>query len=90
MNLILNDILVKDRTQGKASWLPNLENNLPDCINPELFSISLIYHLSLLYGYDNDGFYLQSRSMRVFIIFTYLHDKYFCKDIFSLLIKKNL
>ncbi|XP_043474055.1 protein MMS22-like [Leptopilina heterotoma] len=65
VNLILNDLLLKNRAQEKASWLKNLESNLPDCINTELFSIWLIYHMTLLYGYDNDGFYLQSRSIRV-------------------------
>lgn len=31
--------------------------DLPECKNPELFCLWLIYHLTLLYGYSKDGKY---------------------------------
>ena len=68
VNLILNDILLTNKREEKVSWQSNVENNLPDCKNPELFSIWLIYHMTLLYGYSNDGFYLNCRSTRVILI----------------------
>lgn len=44
--------------------------NLPHCKNPELFCIWLMYHLTLLYGYSENGGYHHSPSSRV-SIFTF-------------------
>ncbi|XP_058805001.1 protein MMS22-like [Phymastichus coffea] len=38
--------------------------NFSDCKNPELFCIWLTYHLTLLYGYDTNGNYLNRPSNR--------------------------
>ncbi|XP_033225230.1 protein MMS22-like [Belonocnema kinseyi] len=65
VNLILNDVLLKNRTEGKAAWHANVGNNLPDCKNPQLFSTWLIFHMTLLYGYNTDGVYLQAGSSRI-------------------------
>lgn len=40
--------------------------------NSELFCLWIVHHLSLLYGYNNDGVYLGARCSRV-IIFLFLH-----------------
>ncbi|TGZ50279.1 Uncharacterized protein DBV15_02129 [Temnothorax longispinosus] len=57
---------VLSRNQSQAIfWHKSVDSSLPDCKNPELFCIWIIYHLSLLYGYSNDGVYLQSNSPRI-------------------------
>ncbi|XP_011637201.1 protein MMS22-like isoform X2 [Pogonomyrmex barbatus] len=64
INSCTNRVLRKDQSKT-IFWHKSVDFFLPDCKNPELFSIWIIYHLSLLYGYNNDGIYLQSNSPRI-------------------------
>lgn len=69
VNICIDKVLNKNETQGMF-WHRTTDSSLPDCKNSELFCIWIIYHLSLLYGYSDDGVYLQSSSPRV------VHDKF--------------
>ncbi|XP_050445023.1 protein MMS22-like isoform X1 [Cataglyphis hispanica] len=64
VNSCVNRVLNKDRSQ-KIFWHNGMDSFLPDCKNPELFCIWIIHHLSLLYGYNTDGVYLQYNSPRI-------------------------
>ncbi|KYM87553.1 Protein MMS22-like protein [Atta colombica] len=64
VNNCIDRILTKNQSQA-IFWHRSVDSSLPDCKNPELFCIWIIYHLSLLYGYSNDGVYLQSNSSRI-------------------------
>lgn len=64
VNSCIDKVLDKNQSQGMF-WHGNVDSSLPDCKNFELFCIWIIYHLSLLYGYSNDGAYLQFNSPRV-------------------------
>ncbi|XP_032672061.1 protein MMS22-like [Odontomachus brunneus] len=64
VNTCIDKILDKNQIQG-MSWHRTADPSLPDCKNSELFCIWIIYHLSLLYGYNNNGIYLQSMSSRI-------------------------
>jgi len=67
VNNCIDRVLTKNQSQA-IFWHRSVDSSLPDCKNPELFCIWIIYHLSLLYGYSNDGVYLQSNSSRVITI----------------------
>ncbi|XP_020281370.1 protein MMS22-like isoform X2 [Pseudomyrmex gracilis] len=60
VNNCIDKILSKDQNQATCYTNVNFS-----CKNSELFCIWLMYHLSLLYGYSNDGVYLQSNSSRI-------------------------
>ncbi|XP_012220703.1 protein MMS22-like isoform X2 [Linepithema humile] len=64
VNSCIHKVLNTDQTQ-MIFWHKSGDSVLPDCKNPELFCIWIVYHLSLLYGYSNDGVYLQSNSSRI-------------------------
>ncbi|EZA59634.1 Protein MMS22-like protein [Ooceraea biroi] len=64
VNSCIDRVLNKDHAPV-VSWRSNVDSSLPDCKNSELFCIWIIYHLSLLYGYSDDGAYLQSNSSRI-------------------------
>ncbi|XP_028046332.2 protein MMS22-like isoform X2 [Monomorium pharaonis] len=64
VNSCIDKILSKDQSQA-IFWHRSVDSSLSDCKNPELFCIWIIYHLSLLYGYSNDGVYLQYNSQRI-------------------------
>ncbi|XP_046741977.1 protein MMS22-like [Diprion similis] len=48
-----------------VSWNMIPEEHFLECKNPEMFSIWLIYHLTLLYGYNLDGVYTGIASTRI-------------------------
>ncbi|XP_026671561.1 protein MMS22-like [Ceratina calcarata] len=71
---------LSDRMKSKSFWEyvneclngllnGNLFNNQKDTVavfkNSELFCLWMVYNLSLLYGYDNDGLYLGSQCTRI-------------------------
>ncbi|KAL0103091.1 hypothetical protein PUN28_017435 [Cardiocondyla obscurior] len=64
LNSCIDRILCKNQPRA-IHWHKNVDVSLPDCKNPELFCIWIIYHLSLVYGYSNDGVYLQFNSSRI-------------------------
>lgn len=64
VNSSIDRVLSKNQSQA-IFWHKSADSSLPDCKNPELFCIWIIYHLSLLYGYSNDGVYLQFDSPRI-------------------------
>ncbi|XP_011065878.1 PREDICTED: protein MMS22-like [Acromyrmex echinatior] len=64
VNSCIDRVLTKNQSQV-IFWHRSVDSSLPDCKNPELFCIWIIYHLSLLYGYSNDGIYLQFNSSRI-------------------------
>ncbi|XP_046613523.1 protein MMS22-like [Neodiprion virginianus] len=48
-----------------VSWNSVPEEHFLECKNPEMFSIWLIYHLTLLYGYNLEGVYTGIASTRI-------------------------
>ncbi|OXU29027.1 hypothetical protein TSAR_005155 [Trichomalopsis sarcophagae] len=61
LNSILDQLFPNE--YRSTSKLQNI--NLPDCKNSEVFCIWLIYHLTLLYGYADDGVYSNKPSTRM-------------------------
>ncbi|XP_015602809.1 protein MMS22-like isoform X2 [Cephus cinctus] len=55
------------RSNAKTFWdhINTTLSEVSDVKNLELFSIWMIYHMALLYGYNNDGVYLDSGSARI-------------------------
>ncbi|XP_011860729.1 PREDICTED: protein MMS22-like isoform X2 [Vollenhovia emeryi] len=64
VNSCIDRVLNKNQSET-IFWYKSVDSSLPDCKNPELFCIWIIYHLSLLYGYSDDGVYLQSNCPRI-------------------------
>ncbi|KAG9429298.1 protein MMS22-like isoform X1 [Apis mellifera carnica] len=56
INECINELLNRNASNNTGQFL---------CKNTELFCLWIIYHLSLLYGYNNDGIYLGSKCSRI-------------------------
>ncbi|KAK2579413.1 hypothetical protein KPH14_003271 [Odynerus spinipes] len=66
INFCINAILHESKHKNNSIyWHKGTECSLPTCKNPELFCIWIIYHFTLLYGYNNDGAYLHSNCSRI-------------------------
>ncbi|KAL7294391.1 hypothetical protein TKK_0012396 [Trichogramma kaykai] len=62
VKLFLNQLFPNESTVESNSL--NIHIQLKDCKKPELFSIWLIYHLTMLYGYSESGNYCNGPSNR--------------------------
>ncbi|XP_044002538.1 protein MMS22-like [Aphidius gifuensis] len=69
VNTSLDGILISkhnnDVKNKKLTWHSEDKINYPEMKNPELFCIWMIYHLTLLYGYSNDGTYIGINCNRI-------------------------
>ncbi|XP_076234655.1 protein MMS22-like [Calliopsis andreniformis] len=62
VNDCINQLLNRNVCNSKQE---SLYCTLGPCKNSELFCLWIIYNLSLLYGYNNDGIYLGSKCSRI-------------------------
>ncbi|XP_043496827.1 protein MMS22-like isoform X1 [Polistes fuscatus] len=66
INFCINAMLDENKHQNNwIYWYKETECSLFTCKNPELFSIWIIYHFTLLYGYSNEGIYLHTNCSRI-------------------------
>ncbi|XP_046814404.1 protein MMS22-like isoform X2 [Vespa crabro] len=66
INFCINTMLDESKHQNSLIyWNKDTECSLLTYKNPELFCIWMIYHFTLLYGYNNDGIYLHTNCSRI-------------------------
>ncbi|KAG7210314.1 hypothetical protein KM043_011855 [Ampulex compressa] len=66
VNICMDQLLSKTSVEDKQPfWCEGIDCSLSCSRNPELFCIWMICHLSLLYGYNADGVYLQFNCSRI-------------------------
>ncbi|XP_035727312.1 protein MMS22-like isoform X1 [Vespa mandarinia] len=66
INFCINTMLDESKHQNSLIyWNKDTECSLLTYKNPELFCIWIIYHFTLLYGYNNDGIYLHTNCSRI-------------------------
>ncbi|KAI4498080.1 hypothetical protein M0802_006904 [Mischocyttarus mexicanus] len=66
INFCINTMLDENKNQNNLIyWYKGTKCSSLTCKNLELFCIWIIYHFTLLYGYNNDGIYLHTNCSRI-------------------------
>ncbi|KAK0098257.1 hypothetical protein PV326_010156 [Microctonus aethiopoides] len=55
----------KNEKSSRMIWHGEADYSFTETRYPELFGIWIIYHLALLYGYNNQGYYIGTTSTRI-------------------------